>query len=482
MDIFIGLEIHIELKTRSKLFCSCPIPPYHLSLKHPNSYICPICTGHPGTLPSPNKAALEYALLMALAVNSKVAPALNFSRKNYFYPDLPKNYQISQHHSLLGEEGSFTFRVNNQELTVRIKDVHLEEDTAKLVYPEGRLKGAKTVYIDFNRSGIPLLEIVTHPFRSTPFEGRRFLTEFQKAIRFLRISEANMEEGAMRVDANVSLPDEKGKPGKKVEIKNLNSLRFIEKALTYEAYRQSKLLSEGKTIVQETRGYLEKEGITVSQRRKEEASDYRYFPDPDLPRLTLNPSYIEEIKGKLPPLPQELKKSLVKEGLREDQAEILTQEPGIYAFFQKVREENRDLAESSSWIINELLSVVKDNSSFTDIFITPKELGGLIAKVKTGEITRNLAREALKKSLSEKIKLEDITNEIKTPFLTEEELLAIIHEVLKTEEKTVLEYLGGKEKSFNYLLGKVMKLSSGKAKPADIFRLLTSELGSGLHI
>lgn len=476
MDIFIGLEIHIELNTRSKLFCSCPIPPYRLSLKQPNSYICPICTGHPGSLPSPNKTALELALKLALAVKASIAPTLTFSRKNYFYPDMPKNYQISQHHSLLGEEGCFTFRTNHQELTVKIKDVHLEEDTAKLVYPEGRLKGAKTVYVDFNRSGIPLLEVVTHPFRSTPLEGRKFLEEFQKAIRFLGISEAHMEEGAMRVDVNVSLPDEKGNPGRKVEIKNLNSFRFMEKALTYEAHRQNKLLSEGKIIVQETRGYLEKEGITVSQRRKEDASDYRYFPDPDIPRFTLKPSYIEEIRGKLTPLPQTLKNDLMKEGLREDQAEILTQEPGIYAFFQKVREETGDLIESSSWIINEVLSVAKDSRTFTDLFITPRELGSLIMKVKTGEVTRNLAREALKKCLSEKIELVDILNKEKMPFLSEQELQVIIHKVLKSEEKTVLEYLGGKEKSFNYLLGQVMKQSSGKAQPAEISRLLKKEL------
>ncbi|MBT9175205.1 MAG: Aspartyl/glutamyl-tRNA(Asn/Gln) amidotransferase subunit B [candidate division WS2 bacterium] len=476
MDLFIGLEIHIELNTQSKLFCSCSIPPYSLSLKKPNSYICPICTGHPGTLPSPNKTALEFALKMALALKATLAPTLTFSRKNYFYPDLPKNYQISQHHSLLAEEGSFTFRDNNQELKVGIKDVHLEEDTAKLVYPEGRLKGAKTIYIDFNRSGIPLLEVVTHPFRGTPSEGKKFLEELQKAIRFLRISNANMEEGALRVDVNVSLPDEKGKPGIKVEIKNLNSFRFIEKALTYEASRQSKLLAEGKTVIQETRGYLEKEGITVSQRRKEEASDYRYFPDPDLPRLTLRPSYIEEIREKLPPLPQVLKNDLREEGLREDQAEILTQEPGIYAFFLEVREETKDLVESSSWIINEVLSMVKESGSFTDLFITPRELGGLIIKVKKGEITRNLARESLKKCLSEKIKLEDILIKMETLFLSEEELQKIVLEVLKAEEKTVQEYLGGKEKSFNYLLGQVMKLSSGKAHPADISRVLKKEM------
>ncbi len=476
MQAYVGFEIHVELKTKSKMFCACPVPTYDLSLNKPNTFICPICVGHPGTLPSLNKKAVEHALKVALALNTSIAPSLFFSRKNYFYPDLPKNYQVSQHQTLLGVEGEVSFPFEGKINKVKIKDIHLEEDTAKLLYPEGKLKGATAVLIDFNRSGVPLLELVTYPFLATPQEGRAFLEELQRIIRFLGAGTGNMEEGALRIDTNVSLPDKNVQPGVKTEIKNLNSFKSVERALIYEIERQKNTLNRGEVLSQETRGFLEKEGITVLQRRKEEASDYRYFPDPDLPALPLEQPFLESIKFSLTSLPGILREELIKQGLKEEHAFSLTKDPETFYFFKDLVEVIKEIGEASSWILNEVLSLFKEGKTILELPFSPQELGEVILKVRQGEYTRGQIKEALKVSLDSNQRLNIILEKMPPSVSSSVEIYNLVVDVLEEERSAVEDYLVGKDQAFNYLLGKVIKLSAGRADPVITRKILEEEL------
>lgn len=371
----IGLEIHVELSTKSKMFCRCSTDIFGAK---PNTHTCPVCLGLPGALPYPNKKAIEYCIAIGLALNCKININSYFDRKNYFYPDLAKGFQISQYPKPFGYEGKLNFKVNGKNKIVRITRVHMEEDTGKNTHTE--VNGEKVSLIDFNRSGIPLVEIVTEPDIHSGEEAKTFLTELQKIIRYLGVSDADMEKGNMRLEPNISLAHSGWQTGDslppyKVEVKNINSFRFVERAINFEIDRHAKLLSAGKTPNQETRGWNENKNETVSQRSKEEAHDYRYFPEPDIPPINISQDQISKIKNQIPELPIEKIARYENEfGLSYYDAEILTRDKSLADYFEKAAQLNQGLGVINqgkntnaktivNWIINKKVNPEKTSPS-----------------------------------------------------------------------------------------------------------------------
>ncbi len=451
MEAKIGLEIHVELKTKSKMFCSCK----NEYGGEPNTRICPICIGEPGTLPSPNKEVIEKALKLALSLNSKINKFSIFTRKNYFYPDLPKGYQITQYGISIAEGGFVEINAKK----IFIERINIEEETAKSIYTE-----SGEVLLDFNRCGIPLLEIVTEPIINSPNEAVIFLKELRKIIRYIDISDCDMEKGMYRVDSNISIQG-----NERVEIKNLNSLKAVYEALSYEIERQKKLLQEGKKIERETRLWDEFKKETRSTRIKEEEFDYRYFPEPDLPPLLIDEKIIEELKNNLPELPNSKKNRFIKEySLKEKEAEILVSEIELSEFFEETLKEYNNPREVANWIITEILAYTEPEN-IKKLKILPFELAILIKNVCEEKFPRNIGKEILKRKINENINILDLIEEEKKKILKEEPLLEkIIKEVLNKNKEVVLKYKSGKEGAIGFLIGEVMKNLKGKGNPKEI--------------
>jgi len=436
----IGLEIHIELKTNSKMFCGCASDHF---AKKPNTQVCPVCLGLPGALPVPNKKAVEFALMAGLSLNCSAVSFSKFDRKNYFYPDLPKGYQISQYDLPYSREGKLIINENGEPKIIRIRRAHLEEDTAKLVHTNG---DQKATLVDFNRSGVSLLEIVTEPDIKDGAQAKIFLKKLQQIIRYLGISDCDMEKGSMRLEANISVGDpqlvEKGiLPDFKVEVKNLNSFRFVEKAINFEIERQSKLLKEGQKVIQETRGWNQEKQITFTQRVKEEAKDYRYFPEPDIPPFRWEASLIKQIKDKLPELPDEKIARWQKLGISAVQGEILADDIQLAQFFDQ--------------------TIIESKYNQTAI----KNLANLIInkKVDWQKIT---SRELVNLTQKQQNKTHLDTNQ----------LMVIIKEVIEANPKVVADYQKGRQGSVEFLLGQVMVRSKGQANPQEARELITKIL------
>lgn len=500
----IGMEIHIELKTKSKMFCASKNGLGEE--KEPNIHICPVCTGQPGTLPVPNRQAIEFAQLMGLALNCEIARLSKFDRKNYFYPDLPKGYQISQYDQPLCQKGflefptsNFQFPNNDQKNNpenvtkkVGITRIHLEEDTGKLIHPAG----ANYTLVDFNRAGVPLMELVTEPDFESGAEARIFCQKLQQICRYLEISDADMEKGHMRCEANVSLykEGEDKLSGTKVEVKNINSFKFVEKAIDYEIKRQEELLLAGKKIVQETRGYDSHKNITVSQRTKESAHDYRYFPEPDIPPLKFDENYIAEIKAKLPELPDAKKARFVSEyKLSKENTEVIISDKNLADYFEKTVSELREkrvsgeviasdgkcLKLAANYIINELQKhLVRDNIGIRDIKISPEnyaELIGLLADDKINSSAAQMVLEEMHKTGGDPSQIIQNKNLLQVSDVSE--LETIIKKVLDANAQSVEDYKKGKTNALQFLVGQVMRKTKGKANPTivgDILRdLLT---------
>ncbi len=425
----IGLEIHIELKTKSKMFCACSADYFG---HEPNTHVCPVCLGLPGALPVANKQAVKWTMMAGQALDCQIPLFSKFDRKNYFYPDLPKGYQISQYDLPLAQKG----KVKTGEKTVGITRVHLEEDTAKLVHVKD------TSLIDFNRSGVPLMEIVTEPEIKNPQEAKEFLKKLQQIIRYLGISDCDMEKGSMRCEANISLSKTGKLPDYKVEIKNLNSFRFVEKALIYEIKRQTKALQQGRKLTQETRGWDEIEQITFVQRVKEEAADYRYFPEPDLPPMRWNQKEIERLREKLPELPDEKRVRFQKEyDLTFDQSRLLTlTQEGADYFEETVRvgkKHQLTAKEIANVIINKRIDQEK---------LLPAELVGVLVKKRV------------------------------VPKISAQALKTIIHQVLKINPQVVEDYKQGKKTAVEFLVGQVMRQAKGQADPNQARREIIKAL------
>ncbi|EKE25511.1 MAG: hypothetical protein ACD_5C00134G0006 [uncultured bacterium] len=490
----IGMEVHVELKTHSKMFCSCKNSLGHE--KKPNIHICPVCTAQPGTLPVPNEKAIEAVQLAGLALNCELNLKSKFDRKNYFYPDIPKGYQISQFDQPLCGLGFMDIVVaaenGKQEIKkIGVTRIHLEEDTGKLVHPEN----ADYTLVDFNRAGVPLMELVTEPDIENGQQARIFCSKLQQICRYLGISDADMEKGNMRCEVNLSLHKE-GEPklsGTKVEVKNINSFRFVEKAINYEIERQTELLENGEKIVQETRGWDSVKNVTVSQRKKESAHDYRYFPEPDIPPMEFSSTYVEELKGKLPELPDEKEKRFVSEyGLNEQDVLVLTAEKDLAEYFERVISElkekilSHEVSASEDKVIklavNYLISEVRkhlaeNNHDIRDLKITPENYAELIGIVADGKINSSAAQTVLKEMYHTGGDPSHIIEEKNLGQVSDSgELESTVEAVLGANVQSVEDYKAGKENAIKFLMGQVMKQSGGKANPQIVMEILKKKL------
>ena len=471
-ETIIGLEIHVELNTKSKMFCGCSTD----FGGEPNTRTCPVCLGHPGVLPVANKKAIESAIMLALALNCRIAERCLFHRKNYFYPDMPKNYQISQYDVPLSEDGWLDIEMDGYTRRVGIVRVHIEEDTGKSIHvgESGRIHGADYSLEDFNRAGIPLVEIVTRPDIRSPEEASVFLQSLRDVIVYLGISDCRMEEGSLRCDANISVSIN-GKLGTKVEIKNMNSFRSLRRALSYEEERQRKILREGGQIFQETRHFNEETGETQALRTKEEAFDYRYFPEPDLVPLEPDPEWIEEIRSKIPELPQEKRKRFEKSyGLPKEMARILVGEKDLADYFEKAASLAKSPAELGKWISGDLLALLKSEGVLiSECPIKPEAIAGLVNLVYDKTISGKMAKDVLKEAFFERRDPVAIVEEKGLSQISDEnELVSVIREVIKENPDAVSDFKNGREQALKFLMGQVMKKTKGKANPERSAKLL----------
>lgn len=487
-EIVIGLEIHAQLRTESKMFCSCD---NYSAFAEPNTNVCSVCLGMPGMLPVANKKAIESTFLLGFALNGKIADEFNFERKNYFYPDLPKAYQITSSTNPPVIGGYLEVDVDGEKRKVRLHHIHLEEDAGKLVHPSG----ADYSLVDLNRAGTPLMEIVSEPDIRSPKEARVFMQDLRSILRYLSISDANMEQGNMRCDANISLREVGVKEyGTKVEIKNMNSFKMIEKALEYEVERQTEMLDSGERIIQETRGWDDNKGKTLPQRSKEEANDYRYFPEPDLPPFNLKGETIfdlEAIRLRLPELPKDKKMRFIAEyGLNENDAENLTNDLDMAQFFERTLEalpeialnsdEGRNKAKKvSSWILSELVAKLNaDSIAISETKVSPENLGKLVELIDSGKISGKIAKEVFAEMYETGVDPEKIISSKGLSQISDEaSLVKIIEEVILSNPKSVEDYQGGNPRAFGFFVGQVMAKTKGQANPQVVNKLLREKLG-----
>lgn len=462
----IGLEIHAELHTNSKMWCGCKNDPKE---KHPNQNICEVCMAHPGTLPVPNKEAIKKVITVGTAVGANIADFTEFDRKNYFYPDIPKGYQLSQYKLPIVSGGS----INGIELT----RIHLEEDTAKSSHEGG------TTLVDYNRAGVPLMELVTEPVIHTAEDAVAFARELQRILRYVGASEANMEMGQMRIEANISVSKDHKKFGTKVEVKNINSFAAVESAIKYEVERHINLIESGGAVVQETRGWDEGKQETFSQRKKENAHDYRYFPDPDLPKLYLSKLFdIEEIRESLPELPHAKRARFMNDfGLKDDSIEILVDSPVLANFFDLVvKDKDEVFAQlTSNYLISDILGLLKkENKEVTsDTLPSAESFRTLLEMVTLGDLSSRGAKDLLPHLLKEKtVDVKKKAEELGLIQKNDPELLKkIVAEVIGENPQQVADYKSGKESMFMYFVGQCMKKSKGAGNPS-LFQELLKEM------
>jgi len=474
----IGLEIHVELDTDSKMFCSCK---NDSDEQMPNKNICPICLAHPGTLPSANEKAIKYVLKLGIALNCEISREAHFDRKSYFYPDLPKGYQISQHFTPFCCNG--ILKIGDRD--IRIREIHLEEDTCRLVHPQG----SDYSLVDCNRAGVPLMELVTEPDIKSAKEAKNFAYELYLVLGYLGISNADMEKGQMRIEVNISLSEKKGELGQKVELKNINSFRAVEKAIEYEISRQRTKLEKGEKIVQETRGWDADKGKTFTQRIKETAKDYRYFPEPDLPVFEMTTSYLQEIKSEIPELPFQKRERLEKEyHISKQRAGLLVAQKSLGEFFETAvselspRLEQNKLKElinlAFNYLTTDLQALLKEKGiEIKEGAITPENFADLIELIYEGKISSKIAKKVLKIMFETGA---DPSHIIKDKCLEKMEdrgeLEAFVKEVLKQNKKAVSDYHSGKEEALAYLIGQVMAKTRGRADPEEAKKLLKHHL------
>jgi aspartyl-tRNA(Asn)/glutamyl-tRNA(Gln) amidotransferase subunit B len=473
----IGLETHVQLQTRSKMFCSCSAS---YAGAEPNSRVCPVCLALPGVLPVINKQAVEYALMTGLALNCENPEATKFDRKNYPYPDLLKGYQISQYDLPFSVHGWLTVDVDGQTTRVGITRAHLEEDTAKLIHR--RENGASYSLLDVNRSGVPLLEIVSEPDIRSPAEARAYLQKMRLIVQTLGVSTGNMEEGAMRCDVNVSLrPAGTEAFGVKVEVKNLNSARSVQRALEYEIERQTRALERGERVIQETRGWDDDRGTTVSQRSKEEAHDYRYFPEPDLPPVFVTKEWIDELRGRLPELPDARRERYVRDfELSHYDAVQLTSSLATSRFFEAVVALQARPKTAANWIQGELFRIARDRDAELDAAgVTPDALAELLALIDEGTVSQATGKQLLEEVAATGESPRALVSERGLAQISDEsELEQAVAEAIAANAQAVADYNAGKAQAMGFLTGQVMKATRGKANPGVVNEILKRQLAS----
>lgn len=475
----IGMETHVELKTNSKMFCRC----YVLDTDLPNESLCPTCLGLPGSLPAPNKKAIEFITLLALSTNCSITNEGMFHRKNYFYPDLPKNYQISQFDLPVGTEGSLEIVVDGEFETVEIERVHMEEDTGKSTHiGSGRIDSATSTHLDFNRAGIPLVEVVTKPLIKSSKEAVAYIEELRQLVIDLNISDGKLEKGNLRFDANISVAYEGDKElGTKVEIKNMNSLKSLEKAIEYEISRQTKMLKSKENIIQETRHWDEKKEVTSSMRSKEGSADYRYFSDPDIPNMILSEDFVNTIKATIPVLPSEKRKVFIDSGLSiEDSNNLGKSSEWIGEFYIQVSEITKDSKASFNFITGELQGQLRKLELLSlPNWVTAKNLSEIIILVNNDKISFTSAKEILTKLIEEKLEPEEYA--VSNNLIQEndiDEIGKIVLEVIDSNEEVINRISDGEDKLIGFLVGQIIKLSKGKVNPSMAKELLLKEINS----
>jgi aspartyl-tRNA(Asn)/glutamyl-tRNA(Gln) amidotransferase subunit B len=471
----IGLEVHVQLATATKIFCGCPTS----FGAQPNSNVCPVCLGLPGALPVLNAAAVEFAIKAALALNCHVRPVSRFARKNYFYPDLPKGYQISQYEAPVAEHGWVDIASEGAPKRIGVTRVHMEDDAGKSIH-DGFRDSDRYTYVDLNRSGTPLIEIVTEPDMRSSQEAYDFLTELKQTLEFLNVSTCDMEKGHLRCDANVSVRLKGAERfGTKAEVKNLNSFRFLKLALDHEIARQVGILESGGTIPQETRLFNPDTGETASMRSKEHAHDYRYFPEPDLAPLRISDAMLNEIRARMPELPAQKRARFIEGyGLREYDANVLTASRPIAEYFEKAVERSGEPKMTANWVMGDLLGALNaEGKGIAESPVAPERLGELVALIQQGEISGKIAKDVFAKMFS--------TSEA-APAIIEREGLKqisdtgaldkIIDTVLEQNAKQVEQFKSGKSTVLGFLVGQVMKASRGQANPAAVNEMLRKKL------
>ncbi len=474
-ETVIGLEVHAQLKTKTKIFCSCPTS----FGSDANSNVCPVCLGYPGTLPVLNRDVVNKAILLGLATNCRIAPTSVFARKNYFYPDLPKGYQISQFELPLCEHGALEITVNGQRKKIGITRIHLEEDAGKSIHGEN-LDNPDYSYVDLNRTGTPLAEIVSEPEISSSEEAKEYLNNLKLILEYLDICDCNLEEGSMRCDANISVrPRGQKELGTKAELKNMNSFNNLKKAVDYEVSRQIRLLESGGRVIQETRLWDAAEGKSRPMRSKEEANDYRYFPEPDLPPLHVSDEWVEKMRVQLPELPQQKRDRFVSQyAIPEYDAAVLSATVPLADYFEEVMKNFPDGKAASNWIMTELLGALKkDNHDISTSPVSALHIAQLLQLVKEGTISGKIAKTVFEEMYASGRAPKRIVEEKGLIQISDTaELEAMIDEVFKANAKEYDDYKAGKTKLFGFFVGQCMKATKGKGNPGLINQLLKKKL------
>lgn len=472
-EAIIGMEVHAQLLTRSKMFCACAAD---YAAAPPNTRVCPVCLGMPGALPVINRRAVEFVVMTGLALHCRIASHSRFARKNYHYPDLPKGYQISQYELPLCSDGYLEIEVDGRVKRIGIERVHLEEDTAKLIHT------GEYSLIDMNRAGVPLMEIVSAPDLRTGEEARQYLTKLRAILRYLGVSSGNMEEGSMRCEVNISLrPAGTDVRGTKVEVKNLNSFRSVKQAIEYEIQRQGRLLDAGERVRQVTMGWDEAKGRTVLQRVKESADDYRYFPEPDLPPLELGREWVEQIRARLPELPDARKERFVRAyGLGAYDAGVLTADRDVADFFEAVVGLGANPKEAANWITGEIFRLMNARGlDMAHLPVRPAQLCELMGLIQKGTITTTIAKDVLGDMVDTGESPDDIVRRRGLAQVSDTSALeAIARQVIADNPGAVAQYLAGKEQVLKFLVGQMMRATKGQANPtlaAEILRALLAE-------
>jgi aspartyl-tRNA(Asn)/glutamyl-tRNA(Gln) amidotransferase subunit B len=475
----IGLEMHVELDTQTKMFCACAVS----KGDEPNTHTCPVCLAHPGALPVVNRRAVEYATRIALALECTVQRRNVFHRKNYFYPDLPKAYQISQYDEPLATGGRFSYWVGDEKLRCRINRVHMEEDAAKLIHAggeTGRIAGSDFSMVDFNRGGTPLIEIVTEPDIPSPEAAREFLQQLRQTVIALGVSECNMEEGQVRWDANISVrPAGSDALGTRTELKNMNSFRYLQQALEAEIVRQIAALEAGETIEQETLHFDPDTGTTTPLRSKEEAHDYRYFPEPDLVPLEIDPAWVEELRATQPELPAaRVERFMERYGLSRGDATVIGSGGALAGFYEEVGAAGAGAKPAANWVMGEYLAHL--NAAGLEAghgHVTADRLARLVGLVEDGTVSTSAAKEVFALMIEERAEPEEVVERHGLAQVSDEtELAAVVAKVLADNPKQVEQYRAGKQQVVGYFVGRVMKASGGRANPQLVNMLLRKAL------
>lgn len=474
-EVVIGLEVHTELKTESKIFCGC-------STKfgsEQNTNVCPVCLGLPGVLPVLNEKVVDFAVRTGLALNCQILPFSKFDRKNYYYPDLPKNFQTSQSDLPIAVNGYLDIEVNGETKRIGITRVHMEEDAGKLVHA-GTIARSDYALVDYNRTGVPLLEIVSEPDIRSAEEAKAYLEKLKAILQYIDVSDCKMEEGSLRCDANISLrPMGATQLGTKAELKNMNSFRSVQRGIEYEVERQAEVLDEGGRVIQETRSWDDGKGITISMRSKEQAHDYRFFPEPDLVPIVVDPARVEEIRTNLPELPDARKVRLVNShGLSSYDAEVLTASRAMADYFDQVVKLGADAKAAANWLMGDLSKHLNASEATIDeCLVTPERLAGLLALLDKGTISSKIAKTVFEEMWSSGKTAETIVQEKGLVQISDEgAIIAVVEAVIAASPQSVADYQAGKERAIGFLVGQVMKQTKGRANPELVNKLLRERM------